>query len=125
MTEQPTLYFTEWLNNEAEYQFERGNNEEQGYHYQDIQGPNYGPGREEGYEYHSGALGLGQSQSPDINKNTKHILLHSEPPDVARKHKHGEFVGIAIGTKNDKKGKNRISETGSEGPGNISVETDL
>lgn len=118
VTEQPPL--TEWLNNDGEYQFESNNNEEQGYHYQDIQGSNDGQHREEGYDYHSEALG----QLPDIN-NTKQILLHSEAADAAKILKHGEFVGIAVGTKNEKKGNSMISETGSEGSGKISVETDL
>ena len=36
--------------------------------------------------------------------------------------KHGQFVGIAIGTKNEENGNGMISETVYEGSGNISVD---
>ena len=87
----------------TEYQFESSNNEEDDY--EDIQESNNGKDRDGGYEYHSEAGG----QSADINNN----------------HKHGEFVGIAIGTENEENGNGPISETDSEGSGNISVENYL
>ena len=81
----------------------RSNNEE--YDYEDIQEPNDDMKRDEEYEYQSGAV-----VQTTVNKNSKQIDAN------IKKAKHGEFVGIAIGAQNGKKG---YGVNGPQVPGSV------
>ena len=103
----PDYMDAEQQSREPEYMAEnikRSNNEE--YDYEDIQEPNDGMKRDEEYEYQSGAL----VQTTDNYKNPKQLEAN------VKKGKHGEFVGIAIGDQNGKKG---YGLTGPQVPGSV------